>query len=644
MPSMPMRPHRGSPRAASVNQRIASATRRGTARLAVAALSFLAACEAPTEVARESRLAPPSGAQRVLTGGSGTPIFPDALPSEYQVSGDARGLNNSGQVTGAQFGLVTTDQDFKPYRWSTDAGIEKLVGCCGTQWGNDINDAGVVVGTTQANSVALGNRAFVATGTSMVLLPILPGGDPELSSTAMAINNAGQIVGVSSAPGFVGHAVLWSPGGASVQDLGTLGGSNSIAIDINASGQVIGSSQIAGNTDTHFFLWSAGTGMQDLNTLLGPVVSVVEINDAGQIAGSYVAPGGGTHAFLYTPGSGLLDLGTLGGTTSAPTGLNSRGEVVGSSTLADGSTHAFLWTPADGMEDITAKTGIPAVRRLNDNLQTLSGAQAPSTSLGNAWQGQPRLVQLMVTQSNKPPTALFTFTCNGLTCTFDARASLDDKPGVTYAWKLNRVPGGDAFGPVVTTTYPAAGPRTIRLIVSDAGGLKDTMTKVITLPTPVAAFTVSCTGLTCTFDASTSSPGRQFWMFGDGNEWADTPVYTHTYAKPGTYDVTLQVKDANPTLGTITKQVTVSSTTPTDAPPVARFTASCSGKLCTFDAATSTDDVGIDSYAWAFSAHSQPTASGVKVIREYAPGTRNVTLVVTDTKGQTHSVTQSVTN
>ena len=158
-----------------------------------------------------------------------------------------------------------------------------------------------------------------------------------------------------------------------IQDLGTLGGATSTAIDINASGQVIGMSDVSGGGQRGF-LWTSGGGMQDLATLLGsPASSVVAINDAGQIAGSYVAPSGDTHAFLYTPGSGLRDLGTLGGTTSSATGLSAQGAVVGSSTTSQGATHAFLWTSTDGMEDVTAVSGFAAVRKLNDDLQTLSG-------------------------------------------------------------------------------------------------------------------------------------------------------------------------------------------------------------------------------------------------------------------------------
>ncbi len=80
------------------------------------------------------------------------------------------------------------------------------------------------------------------------------------------------------------------------------------------------------------------------------------------------------------------------------------------------------------------------MRRLNDNLQTLTGTAAPAYIGLPAAPLRPRLVQLQVTQSNAPPTALFTAECNGLTCVLDASGSLDDKPGLTFAWDLNKFP------------------------------------------------------------------------------------------------------------------------------------------------------------------------------------------------------------
>jgi probable HAF family extracellular repeat protein len=631
-----------------------SFSRRTPLRLAAALTAVLSlACQgdAPTDPSAGGRPAP-SEPLLELTGAVGTPIFPTVTPGERQPRGDARGLNASGQVTGGAFGLpLDQSGSSEPYRWTPGGTAVRITGCCDSKVGNDINDAGTVVGNAQKDAIS-GARAFVATGTTIVHLPLLPGGDPEWHSWAVAINNAGQIAGSSpfTRPSSAEHAVLWSPS-LVPQDLGTLGGTNSYSIDVNASGQVIGWSQLAGDASSSFFLWSSGTGMVDLRTIDPAITDVVEINDAGQIIGTYVAPNGESHAFLYTPGSGLLDLGTLGGTSSAPTGLNNRGDVVGMSTLADGTSHAFLWTADDGMEDITALAGVPNARRLNDNYQTLVGANRAARGFNVPFNGRPSLVQLQVTQNNAPPTALFTIECNGLTCVLDATESLDDKPGLTFAWDVNKYPGPFASGDKVTVTYPHASQRTITLTVTDANGLTSSLSKTITVSDfPIAAFTYACTGLTCSFDSGGSANDgnpitNRIWYFGDGQtNGSNVAAPSHSYAQPGTYTVKLEVWGSNISeRGIVSQQITVTADPAPNQAPVASFTYSCSGFVCSFDATGSTDDKGVVSYEWSLGKAPDGTASGPTVTTDYwHASTRTVTLTVADAEGLSNSVTRTI--
>ena len=78
-----------------------------------------------------------------------------------------------------------------------------------------------------------------------------------------------------------------------MNDLGTLGGSNSYAFAINDFGDVTGMSDITGDAIQHPFLFTQGT-MYDVSSLLLPGSGVTNldvgsghsINDSGQIAAS----------------------------------------------------------------------------------------------------------------------------------------------------------------------------------------------------------------------------------------------------------------------------------------------------------------------------------------------------------------------
>ena len=161
-------------------------------------------------------------------------------------------------------------------------------------------------------------------------------------SIAYGINASGQVVGDSQIAGNTAqHATLWN--GTTATDLGTLGGTQSIATGINASGQVAGYSYTAGNTATHATLWN-GTTATDLGTLGGTYSVAYGINASGQVAGySYTAGNTALHATLWN-GTTATDLGTLGGTNSATHGINASGQVVGwSYTAGNAAQHATLW-------------------------------------------------------------------------------------------------------------------------------------------------------------------------------------------------------------------------------------------------------------------------------------------------------------
>jgi probable HAF family extracellular repeat protein len=183
-------------------------------------------------------------------------------------------------------------------------------------------------------------------------------------SLAYGINDSGRVVIVRGAGASMAaqiassRSLVWRNG--RVRWLGTLAGKATIAAAINERGQVAGVSRARGLT--HAFLWQNGR-MRDLGAIGGELTEdrALALNDKGEVAGTRVLRGGvasrsGTpRAFLWRGGK-LLDLGTLGGefVASAAYGINARGQVVGISTGAgEGVAHPFLWQNGS-MRDIAS--------------------------------------------------------------------------------------------------------------------------------------------------------------------------------------------------------------------------------------------------------------------------------------------------
>ena len=207
------------------------------------------------------------------------------------------------------------------------------------------------------------------------------------SSVAFAINDAGDVAGYSLLAGnMTSHAFRYTSSGG-MEDLGALSGDpnvGTVAFAINASGQVLGIGQLVGNGPQHPVLWTSGKGLQDLGTLggdlvvpLGPDNLGLALNDLGQATGSsFLSDHVTQHAFLWDPNTGLQDLGTLpGGTGSRALGINNNGEVVGESFTNSSLTtgHAFRWTQAGGMQDLGTLGGVWSQAFLINSSGTIVG-------------------------------------------------------------------------------------------------------------------------------------------------------------------------------------------------------------------------------------------------------------------------------
>jgi probable HAF family extracellular repeat protein len=200
-------------------------------------------------------------------------------------------------------------------------------------------------------------HAFLYDG-EMHDLGTLPG---RTRSSAVDINTAGVVAGNSdtadgSAPE---HAFIYdSAGTAGLQDLGTLGGLSSNAVAINSAGQVIGFSFTSAD-QMRAFRYSGGT-MQNLGTLEGDDSSAAfDVNDAGFVVGMSGTFVGMQRAFMHD-GVKMHNIGTLGGKFAEALAINASGVVVGSSSQPDELVaHAISWTLAGGIVDLNKRLNSP---------------------------------------------------------------------------------------------------------------------------------------------------------------------------------------------------------------------------------------------------------------------------------------------
>jgi probable HAF family extracellular repeat protein len=292
--------------------------------------------------------------------------------------GRAASINASGQVAGYIFRV---DDTFRGFLWSE--GVQTDLGTLGGREtrASDINDVGQVVGSSETAGGRI--RAFRWVDGTMRNLGTLGGS----ASAAFGINNRNHVVGQSRLAGdirdpqgnVIVHAFLLKNG--VMTDLGTLGGSSSVALDINDAGQIVGWSHTVNGT-RHPFLWENGVMKDLLSPGSGNTGTAYAINSVGAVVGER-----NNRAFRYS--GGVLRILPLGTTPSVATGIrggrlvgnfgagldqrgfvladgevtvlplfegrgaeeneawaiNGAGTIAGAMTLFDGNVRPTIWTP-----------------------------------------------------------------------------------------------------------------------------------------------------------------------------------------------------------------------------------------------------------------------------------------------------------
>ncbi len=217
----------------------------------------------------------------------------------------------------------------------------------------------------------------------------------------------------------------------------------------------------------------------------------------------------------------------------------------------DGSVTAWAWSLPGGA---SAQGATPTV-----DLQPGTSSVTLTVTDNRGGTGS---TTFSVAAANAAPTARPAVSCSGTLCTFDGTASSDtDGTLARYEWSFGD--GTSAVGAVVQHRYADTAARTAGLTVTDDRGTTGSATVSVTPSNaaPTAAFQVSCTTLSCTFDGSgsTDTDGTVqawAWDFGDGTTGSGRTV-THPFAAAGTYPVTLRVTDDLGAGGQLSQDVTV---------------------------------------------------------------------------------------
>jgi probable HAF family extracellular repeat protein len=277
-------------------------------------------------------------------------------------------INDSGVVVGE-----SDNNSSRAFRWDSGGGMTGLTRLAGDNdrgVAHDINNAGTIVGISNNGSVSRATRWVGGVASDLGTIA----GTVSATGRAWAINQGGQVAGLSTNTLGTSQATLWS--GGTITNLTSLGDGTrfSQALGINDSGVVVGSSstgqtvgQLIGTTSTtsitRAFTWNSGViaELAPFNLYApgntGPTTNyhsvANEINMSGLIVGnSQRIAGAAAVATLWQNGV-AIDLNTLiapgsGWNLLSAEGINDAGDIVGFGTF-QGSSRAFLLTiPSPG--------------------------------------------------------------------------------------------------------------------------------------------------------------------------------------------------------------------------------------------------------------------------------------------------------
>jgi PKD repeat protein len=142
----------------------------------------------------------------------------------------------------------------------------------------------------------------------------------------------------------------------------------------------------------------------------------------------------------------------------------------------DDGLSAYSWDFGDDM----AGTGASPSHTYDDR-----SAHAVALTVTDTDSATARSTSTVALPANVAPTASFSFSCDELTCSFDARLSADDDELSTFSWDFGDSTS-DTGGAVLSHVFAAAGTRNVTLTVTDADGVQDVEELQVSVSAPPA--------------------------------------------------------------------------------------------------------------------------------------------------------------
>ncbi len=276
------------------------------------------------------------------------------------------------------------------------------------------------------------------------------------------------------------------------------------------------------------------------------------------------------------------------------------------STTAGGTFTSYHWEFGDGIDTLI---NAPANGNIS-HIYTVAGSFTVKLTVHTSFGCEMPSQQTFTISAS--PLALFDFgnTCSGAAVSFsDLSQPNTGTTLVNWLWNF-----GDPTSGINNTSnlqnplhiYNTAGIYTVLLLVENASGCPDTVSKTVTVhpkPTLEFAWASTCLGTTTAFTTNTTITNvaavtSYDWDFGDGtahNTSQQNPV--HTYSVTGNYTVTLQIIDTAGCVNSVSHIISISPK------PNAQFsiTSACLGATTHFtDLSFTSSGEPITGWHWDF--------------------------------------------